>query len=281
MWRTRLSASPPCHTHQHDGAPALEAPVACTRSISQGCKGCEGCNFQCKRFTTYNVSALQWAHPTTCRPSTAPPTHPRGHLCQHLWPHARLHTCVNRPPPCRSPRRPSLRTSASQPSTTSSYARPPSPAPLASCPTAHVCQQPPSLPLTPQALAAHERLPALHCLIHCAATIASTFGLTPDGLEPHFAVNHLAPLLLTARLLPLLVAAGGPPPDDEGGSGGGALAAAAAAAAAAPLGDAGGGVPAPGFGLQQQQQQQEGGQQELGGGRARVTGKAGRLLQKL
>jgi NAD(P)-dependent dehydrogenase (short-subunit alcohol dehydrogenase family) len=41
-------------------------------------------------------------------------------------------------------------------------------------------------------------------LINDAACVASWFQLTPDGIEKVFAVNHIAPFLLTHTLLPLI-----------------------------------------------------------------------------
>jgi NAD(P)-dependent dehydrogenase (short-subunit alcohol dehydrogenase family) len=45
---------------------------------------------------------------------------------------------------------------------------------------------------------------ALHVLIHNAAVVPPELERTEDGLELQFAVNHLAPFILTLRLLPLL-----------------------------------------------------------------------------
>ncbi len=50
--------------------------------------------------------------------------------------------------------------------------------------------------------------PALHVLINNAGTFAHQRRLTVDGLERTFAVNHLAPFLLTHLLLPRLTEAG-------------------------------------------------------------------------
>jgi len=65
----------------------------------------------------------------------------------------------------------------------------------------------------------------LHILINCVSTISPAFKLTPDNMEEHFGVNHLAPFLLTARLLPLMArsACGSPPTHqfDSGSSGSG------------------------------------------------------------
>jgi len=47
----------------------------------------------------------------------------------------------------------------------------------------------------------HERFSKLHVLINNAAVICSERELTDDGLERQFAVNHLAPFLLTHLLL--------------------------------------------------------------------------------
>ena len=49
-------------------------------------------------------------------------------------------------------------------------------------------------------------VPALHVLINNAGSVFARRTLTADGLEATFAVNHLAPFLLTQRLLPRLVA---------------------------------------------------------------------------
>lgn len=46
--------------------------------------------------------------------------------------------------------------------------------------------------------------PRLHVLIHNAAIIPRQREVTVDGLEMQFAVNHMAPFLLTRLLLPLL-----------------------------------------------------------------------------
>jgi retinol dehydrogenase 12 len=48
------------------------------------------------------------------------------------------------------------------------------------------------------------RFPALTHLIHNAAVVPLTRELTPQGFERQFAVNHLAPFLLTRRLLTML-----------------------------------------------------------------------------
>jgi NAD(P)-dependent dehydrogenase (short-subunit alcohol dehydrogenase family) len=48
------------------------------------------------------------------------------------------------------------------------------------------------------------RFPDLDVLVNNAATWTATRELTADGLETSFAVNHLAPLLLTDSLVPLL-----------------------------------------------------------------------------
>ena len=46
--------------------------------------------------------------------------------------------------------------------------------------------------------------PVLDLLIHNAAVVRPTRGLTPDGDEWQWAVNHLAPFLLTSLLFPAL-----------------------------------------------------------------------------
>ena len=51
--------------------------------------------------------------------------------------------------------------------------------------------------------------PGLDALIHCAGAVSSWFAATEDGYERQFAVNHLAPFLLTHLLLPHLQAASG------------------------------------------------------------------------
>lgn len=48
---------------------------------------------------------------------------------------------------------------------------------------------------------------ALHGLLNNAGTFTYWLALTPDGFETQWAVNHLAPFLLTHRLLPWLQAA--------------------------------------------------------------------------
>jgi NAD(P)-dependent dehydrogenase (short-subunit alcohol dehydrogenase family) len=50
--------------------------------------------------------------------------------------------------------------------------------------------------------------PALHALVHNAGVFAKERVLSNDGIELTFAVNHLAPFLLTHRVLPALRAAG-------------------------------------------------------------------------
>jgi NAD(P)-dependent dehydrogenase (short-subunit alcohol dehydrogenase family) len=49
-------------------------------------------------------------------------------------------------------------------------------------------------------------VPALHVLINNAGSVFARRTLTADGIESTFAVNHLAPFLLTQRLLPRLIA---------------------------------------------------------------------------
>ncbi len=44
-------------------------------------------------------------------------------------------------------------------------------------------------------------------LVNCAGTFTYWLALTPEGIETQWAVNHLAPYLLTLELLPLLAAA--------------------------------------------------------------------------
>ncbi|MGN6103664.1 MAG: SDR family NAD(P)-dependent oxidoreductase [Kofleriaceae bacterium] len=51
-----------------------------------------------------------------------------------------------------------------------------------------------------------ERLPTLHCVVHNAGIFAAERTLTEDGVELTFAVNYLAPFLLTELLRPRLVA---------------------------------------------------------------------------
>ena len=48
------------------------------------------------------------------------------------------------------------------------------------------------------------RCPELHVLVNNAGVFQISRSATPDGLETTFAVNHLAPFQLTARLLPRL-----------------------------------------------------------------------------
>jgi NAD(P)-dependent dehydrogenase (short-subunit alcohol dehydrogenase family) len=55
-------------------------------------------------------------------------------------------------------------------------------------------------------LAAH-KIDALNGLINDAGTFTYWMTLTPEGFETQWAVNHLAPFLLTHELLPLLQAA--------------------------------------------------------------------------
>ena len=54
------------------------------------------------------------------------------------------------------------------------------------------------------AAAVHERIGALHLLVNNAGTAFAERELTADGVERAFAVNHLAPFLLTNLLLDLL-----------------------------------------------------------------------------
>ena len=49
-----------------------------------------------------------------------------------------------------------------------------------------------------------ERYPRLHAIVHNAAVFTPVRLTTPDGFEMQFAVNHLAPFLLTYLLLDLL-----------------------------------------------------------------------------
>ncbi|HUR21055.1 MAG TPA: SDR family oxidoreductase [Vicinamibacterales bacterium] len=49
-------------------------------------------------------------------------------------------------------------------------------------------------------------VPALHVLINNAGSVFAGRTVTADGFEATFAVNHLAPFLLTQRLLPRLIA---------------------------------------------------------------------------
>ena len=49
-----------------------------------------------------------------------------------------------------------------------------------------------------------EQLPQLDILINNAGTWQMEFSETADGIETNFAVNHLAPMLLTLELLPAL-----------------------------------------------------------------------------
>ena len=50
-------------------------------------------------------------------------------------------------------------------------------------------------------------LSSLDILINNAGTWQMEFHETQDGIEMNFAVNHLAPMLLTLELMPLLQAA--------------------------------------------------------------------------
>lgn len=52
------------------------------------------------------------------------------------------------------------------------------------------------------------KAPSLHRLVHNAAVVTPTREATADGFERQFAVNHLAPYLLTHELMPALFAAG-------------------------------------------------------------------------
>lgn len=53
-----------------------------------------------------------------------------------------------------------------------------------------------------------ERLhPTIHCLIHNAAVVTAARSLTVDGIETQLMVNHLAPYLLTQKLMGALDAA--------------------------------------------------------------------------
>ena len=52
------------------------------------------------------------------------------------------------------------------------------------------------------------KFPAIHVLINNAGVWTTTRTTTPDGYETTFAVNHLAPFLLTHRLLDRLKASG-------------------------------------------------------------------------
>jgi NAD(P)-dependent dehydrogenase (short-subunit alcohol dehydrogenase family) len=54
------------------------------------------------------------------------------------------------------------------------------------------------------------RYPRIHILVNNAGLFAPKRTLTKDGYEMTFAVNHLAPFLLTDRLLPALERAGEP-----------------------------------------------------------------------
>jgi len=51
-------------------------------------------------------------------------------------------------------------------------------------------------------------VPALHVLINNAGSVFPKRTLTVDGFEATFAVNHLAPFVLTQRLLPRLIESG-------------------------------------------------------------------------
>jgi NAD(P)-dependent dehydrogenase (short-subunit alcohol dehydrogenase family) len=52
-----------------------------------------------------------------------------------------------------------------------------------------------------------QRSGRLDVLVNNAAAVANSYTVTEDGYELQFTVNHLAPFLLTCRLLPLLQAA--------------------------------------------------------------------------
>lgn len=54
----------------------------------------------------------------------------------------------------------------------------------------------------------HDALPHLHVLVNNAGVMLNERRTTPDGLELHFAVNHLGPFLLTNLLLDRLVESG-------------------------------------------------------------------------
>jgi NAD(P)-dependent dehydrogenase (short-subunit alcohol dehydrogenase family) len=56
------------------------------------------------------------------------------------------------------------------------------------------------------AIAAQARYPSIQVLINNAGAIYSRRHLSPDGIELTWAVNHLAPFLLTTLLLPRLAA---------------------------------------------------------------------------
>lgn len=58
-----------------------------------------------------------------------------------------------------------------------------------------------------QQILAVEALPGLDGLVNNAATFTYWLALTPEGFETQWAVNHLAPFLLTHLLLPQLLAA--------------------------------------------------------------------------
>ena len=57
-----------------------------------------------------------------------------------------------------------------------------------------------------------ERVPALHVLINNAGIFADERVITDDGIELTFAVNHIAPFLLTELLTPRLEASAGSAP---------------------------------------------------------------------
>ncbi|MFK7913142.1 MAG: SDR family NAD(P)-dependent oxidoreductase [Pseudomonadales bacterium] len=51
------------------------------------------------------------------------------------------------------------------------------------------------------------RRPQIDLLLHCAGTVEPRYRKTADGLESTFAINHVAPWLLSQHLLPQLQAA--------------------------------------------------------------------------
>jgi len=52
----------------------------------------------------------------------------------------------------------------------------------------------------------YQKYPRIDALIHNAGIISPVRQITPDGLELTFAINHLAPFLLTSLLMPALKA---------------------------------------------------------------------------